>query len=410
MSSSVQPATNGNPYCPYGSEVQPTSPCGTTLDILAAGFLGFLFPEGIPTEVAAIVDGWDPGAFTISTLCVAGPPTCDPFSLSWLLSLAPVALQATVAEWLLCNAQLWVWNKCCQCLPPTLPGCTNVQSGSFPASTTTHEVQYCLASGDTGSYEAQYQLYVSNPINSAEQFGVQVVIGDACPTLGTGEATYCWGPGGTYPYGTAVISSMQAVGSGNSTNGIGLAAPKSGACPGTQTGAILQYVLCLTPTTPIVVNNPTPPPTLPPGVPALPSGNTVGQYALGSGTGYCNFGAVSANAIERTLVPPSEVLTGSADLSGAGVWELPAGTVGVAIQLTGMPTNQSKDSGDPAELYQVGWVAYQDAHGNQWGPRILLTFEQQLLWGAPPIATGMAYNLYPGVTASVFGYNTETPP
>lgn len=406
----ISPPSDGNAYCPYGSEEQPNSPCGTVLDLLAAGFLAFLFPEGIPAEIASIVEGWNPGQFAVGALCAAGPPTCAPFSLGWLLSLSPLALQAEVATWLLCQAQLWGWNRCCQCSPPAVPGCTNVQSGTFPASLTDQQAVFCLPTPVTGSFTAQYQIFVTEPISPGDQVGIKVMLGSTCPTIGTTVQSYCFGPGQDYAYGDTLMTEPVALGEGNSTAVIGLSAPATSVCPGVLTGAVIQYVLCLTPTSPVVINNPAPPPSLPPSLPELPSGFTPGQYALGGGTGFCNFGPVSANWIERVVAPPSEVLTGSVDVEGAGTWDLPAGTVGVAVQLTQTPSNQSKDAGDPPELYQVGWVQWQDGDGNQIGPRILLTFEQQLLWGAPPIAVVLAYNLYPGVAASFFAYNTETPP
>lgn len=410
MSGSVQPPTNGNEWCPYGGTQQLGNPCGITFDVLAAGFLFFLFTGNIPAAIADIVAAFVPGVFSVGTLCAPGPPSCPDFSLSWLIPFQYPSPFMNVTSWLLCNAQLFAWEQCCQCAPPPVPGFTLVAYGTFPPSTTHHCAYYCLTDGDTGSYEAKYQIYANGPITGGEQYGISWNTAATCNGSLTSQGSICYGPGGDESYGAYYQTAQFVLGAGNSTLAAAICAPQSGTCPGAQTGATMQWWLFLQPTTPETIVLPSQPPSLAPSVPELPSGFPAPVQTAPTYAGYCNWAPISANEASGLLVPQGSNETGAAQpISGSGTWSLPGGTAWIACTLTAIPSNASKDSGDPAELYQVGWLQWLDAAGFALGPRVLITFAQQLLRRKPPVAVTLAYNLYPGYAAEVQAYNYPTP-
>ena len=415
----MQGETNGDIYCPYGSQQDTVSACDVTLDVLSDVVLAAIFPEGIPGAIAAGLTAASVGSIATAALCAIAPTVPPPFNWAWLSPFDVNSNWGEILAWVLESAYLYLWNQCCICSTPPEPGYTLLYNGTIPNSP---DGLACFPNPDQSvgwqfKVVAIAEACLIGTVWTCLDFGRSTnPAGYMCPLTGTptNSAVFTslgWGNGGggcdTTAYGSTDIQEYAMSAAESANDPLLFLHMHSNTIAFTPCSSIHWYLYGF-PTGPITITTPIAPPTLiQPGPSAVPSGFT--STGTPTSGGVCNFAPISANGIEQRLVPQTRVADGSTDISGTGSWPLPSGTVGVTVDLTLYPEDFSHDAGDPPRLYQSGWVAWSIDGTEIVGGVHYLQSGILEIWNRPPTAGFLTYFVWPGFAASVQAWNTATP-
>lgn len=415
----------GQQYCPYGSEqASPAAAfCVGAIDIATAVPLAGLFAGGTVAAWASdLVAGLNLGTVLVSDLCSTPPIDPGPFDPGWFLGPSVGDNARGIIAWMIRASYLRLFQSCCRCNPPPAPSATLVGTITFDAVSGANRFFYITNPYPNQPFTMQLVIHNASPYPTGgagtwvETLAVQCTnaANPVCSNLvagsGSGGASG-WGPAGCTnvpgscgAYGSTITSPVFTV--ATAAQCVGMEVSFQGGAAGHFSGYVDIYV---TPNTaiPLTSNQ-----LVPPGWALAPSGAPSGTGVIPyppEGTVFCNLAPTAAKLMQQSIVPQGENLISSVDVVGTGSWALPPDTTWVALNMSVEPTNANKDAGSPPRYYQVGWLVYEDVEGNEVGNQVLITALDMRMPPAPPDATTVHYNLFPGYHASLLAYGAVPP-
>jgi hypothetical protein len=405
--------TDGDIYCPYGSEeIQPSS-CPLTQIYNAVDFALWLFGGAIPAEIGQLWTAFDPGDWATAAVCAGPPPVVPRFDPTWLFQ--PTGTGAiNIVGWLLLAYNRWIWTQCCTCSPPAIGPWLPLANGAYPCATSPASNYFTLPAAMLGTpinvrMRSKMDNCHSPTLNSGMGFSRCATPG--CSGGAAGESVTVGPAGGsTLAYSAWWTSPTLTWTPATGNNDVVKVNWNSGCVSNCGAFGSGEWFLDWQPAGGTISLPSTPPPSLPPPYVSPPAGSQGLNPPYPISSNSCNYAPIAANWIERLLAPRSRVADGSPiAVSGAGVVAIPSGAVGWTINLTAYPPTWSHDAGDPPQLYQVGWTAPSIDGAELSGPPQQIKSDQQQFWQLRPTDAYVSYNLYPGFAASIQFWNTGTP-